>query len=231
MAKKDTKRRIADAFVAKVKETSLSQVRIADLIAELGVNRNTFYYHFASKYDVAMWVLRVDLARELSDALPASQLISAPFKEGDDELLPYYVHKEIGARTLDSTPFFKALIRCTLGDAAFYRKLFNVREVEFLAQAEQLWAPALCDDIGFILDKRYMPDATRRLLVDSAMHTMLAFVMHVLENPKDAEVLLDDAANPFWNIIHESLHYAIQRHPINRKTPPPAHRHQNTNWG
>ncbi len=218
VAKRDTRQRIADEFVTRVRETSLSQVRIADLISSLGINRNTFYYHFASKYDVAMWVLRTRLASELRDALPASKLVSAPFKEGDRESLPYYVHIEIGARMLDSEPFFRAMGRCVLSDTAFYRKLFNAHEVEFLTQVKHLWTPAFYDDIGFILDRRHMPDATRRMLGTLSAHIMLAYVMHLLENANEGDILLDREANPFGNILQESLHSAIQRHPINRRT-------------
>ncbi len=220
--KKDTKQEISDEFVAMVKKTSLSQVRIADLIANLGINRNTFYYHFASKYDVAMWILRNDLAHELRDILPASKLISAPFKENSKESLPYYVHVETGARMLDCSPFLKALSQCVLSDITFYRKLFNKREIEFLTQVELLWEPAFYNDISFVLDNRYMPEATQQILAKMSTHCVLTFITNLLENPSKVEILLNDELNPFLNFCLESLHFAIQKHPINKRTPPPT---------
>ena len=216
--KKDTKQGISNEFVAMVKKTSLSQVRIADLITNLGINRNTFYYHFTSKYDVALWVLRSDLARELRNMLPASKLISAPFKEGSKESLPYYVRVETGARMLDCTPFLKALSQCVLSDVAFYRKLFNKREIEFLTQVELLLEPAFYNDISFVLDKRYMPEMTQQMLAKMSTNCVLTFIVHLLENPGKAEILLDDELNPFLNFVLESLHFAIQKHPINKRS-------------
>lgn len=221
MAKKDAKERIVEAFIEAVRTSSLSGVRIADLISSLGINRNTFYYHFSSKYDVAMWVLRRDLARALQDELPSRLLIDAPVKEGSSETLPYYMRHEIAARTLDGAPFFRAFCKCMLSNAPFYRKLFDVREAEFIEQVERLWEPAFYDDVNFILDKRYMPEETKRFLASMSVHHMIARIEYALQHPADENILLDDEANPFWNLLHESLHFAIQKHPINRRTPHP----------
>lgn len=222
MAKKDAKDRIVDAFIQAVKSSSLSSVRIADLISSLGINRNTFYYHFSSKYDVAMWILRRDLARELQDELPSRLLITAPVRDEGNEMLPYYVRNEIAARTLDGAPFFRAFCKCVLNDAAFYRKLFDIHESEFIEQVARLWRPAFYDDVNFILDKRYMPEETKRFLAAMAVYHMISRIEYVLANPADIDVIMDDEANPFWNILHESLHFAIQKHPINKRTPPPS---------
>ena len=128
MPKRDTRAEIATAFKESVRKTSLSQTRVADLISELSVNRNTFYYHFGSKYDVAMWIFRTSLAAKLRHDFPESQLVSAPFSStgaGKDSL-PYYVHKETGARTLDTSGYYKALVATVLEDpistASFLRR-------------------------------------------------------------------------------------------------------------
>lgn len=220
MVKRDTKLLIADAFVKMVKNSSLSQARIADLIGDLGINRNTFYYHFNSKYDIALWILRVHLAQELRRSLPEKHLVCNPTQDELRESLPYYVHIEVGARTLDGAPFFKALALCVLSDSDFYRKLFAPQEIDFRQQVVRLWRPAFYNDIEFILDKRYMPETTKRLLADTCANTMVAAVGYLLANVQDAESLLDETMNPFWNLLHESLHNAIQVHPINRKNPP-----------
>lgn len=216
MGRTDTKVLIAEKFIPAVEQASLGKVRVADLISALGINRNTFYYHFANKYDVAMWILRHDLARELRNSLPERRLVCCPLGDEDDEDLPYFVHYEIGAHMLDGSLFFKSLARCVLSKPVFYRKLFNAYEVEFLKAVDRLWQPAFRTDIEFILGKRYIPEATKRFLTHSATQTMIAMTSYLLEHPADASVLLDNASNPFWNIVHETLHRAIQEHPINR---------------
>lgn len=218
MPKRDTRAEIATAFKESVRKTSLSQTRVADLISELGVNRNTFYYHFGSKYDVAMWIFRTSLAAKLRHDFPESQLVSASFSStgaGKDSL-PYYVHKETGARTLDTSGYYKALVATVLEDPDFYRKLFTPREHEFIQQVAGTLIPAFKDDIDFILDGRYMPDETKALLADPCAHQAISLVEFFLVNRGSTQTLLDEHMNPFWNIIQESLYTAIQEHPINR---------------
>lgn len=218
MAKRDTRAEIAAAFKESVCKTSLSQTRIADLISQLGINRNTFYYHFGSKYDVAMWIFRSSLAAKLRHDFPESQLVCAPFSEtgAGKEALAYYVHKETGARTLDSSAYYKILVNTVLEEPDFYRKLFNEREHEFIQQIVDMLAPAFTSDIDFILDGRYMPDEVKALLADGCAHQVVAFVGFFLKNRANTQVLLDGHLNPFWNILQESLYAAIQEHPINR---------------
>ncbi len=218
MTKRDTRTEIANAFKESVRKTSLSQTRIADLIAQLGINRNTFYYHFGSKYDVAMWIFRTSLATKLRHDFPESQLVCSPFSEtgaGKDSLA-YYVHKETGARTLDSGDYYKILVNTVLEDSDFYRKLFNEREVEFMQQIVDMYAPAFTNDIDFILDGRYMPNETKAMLAEVYARQVVTFIGFFLKNRASVQTLLDEHMNPFWNIIQESLYNAIQEHPINR---------------
>lgn len=212
---------ITEAFVSMVEETSLSRTRIADIIEKLAINRNTFYYYFSGKYEVALWVLRSDLDAELRALFPDKELVSAPFetKRGSEKPLAYYVHVETGARTLDCSEFLKAFVRCMLRRREFYRKVFDIRELEFWQCAVNLYYPALENDIRFILDGRYMPDETKRMLALQATRHVLSTIAFCLESGEH-EALLDDKTNPFWNIIHESLYAAIQSHPINRYIDP-----------
>ncbi len=215
--KRDTRQSITDTFISMVEASSLSQVRIADLIAALNINRNTFYYHFSSKYELALWVFRCDLDKELRASLPARDLICAQLECKGATVQPYayYVHVETGARTLDCSGFLKALARCTLNRPDFYRKLFDMHELDFGQCLANLYRPAVLDDIRFILNGRYMPDETQRMLALLGTRYILSTISFCLESTDPAS-LLDDRANPFWNIVHESLYNAIQAHPINR---------------
>lgn len=216
MAKRDTRQLIAEAFVDAVRETSLSRVRIADLIEELGINRNTYYYHFSSKHETALWVFRCALSRKLEEALPESQLIRTPFSKRIPQELALYSHVEIGARTLDSTLFTKSLLESVADDVDFYRKLFTVHEPEFVSAVEQLYYPLLESDVKFILDGRYMPPETLHMLVTLSVRYITSAVEFFLHNPSIQQGLLDDRVNPFGNALQESLCTLIQAHPINR---------------
>lgn len=218
--KRNTRQDIVDAFIAAVEQTSLSKVRIADLIAGLGINRNTFYYHFSNKYDVAIWVLRTELDAQLRAAVPARNLVCSRFLDNDPESAPlaYYVHVETGARTLDASEFMRALVRCTQKRPLFYRKLFSPHELDFQRRVGMMYQPVIERDIDFILDGRYMPQVTKRMISQSVARSIVFAARFCLEDSEGA-LMLDERINPFWNIIHESLYNAIQQHPINRYTP------------
>lgn len=234
--RRNTRQDIVDAFILAVEQSSLSKLRIADLIAELGINRNTFYYHFSSKYDVALLVLCADLDSELRSALPERNLIYCKFSENELNKFPlaYYTHVETGARTLDSSVFMRSFVHCTLKRPLFYRKLFSDDELDFRQHLDTLYKPAVERDIEFILDGRYMPPVTKRMLTQMATRYISSVTRFCLKDC-EGDLMLDDRVNPFWNIIHESLYNAIQTHPINRyvshsngsiakeneKTPPP----------
>lgn len=211
------KQAIVDAFIEKVENESLRTVQVAKLIKELAVNRNTFYYHFPSKYDVALYVFRIDLAARLSEAFPESELVYAPFGQGSDACdLPFYVHREIGARTLDFGDFFKELVRCVLGRPQFYRNLFNRKEPEFKALIDALYRPAVANDLTFVLGGRYLPTSTFHYFECKYTDLIYETAEYYLKHTHDAECMLSDAVNPFWNMPYESLVYELQMHPINR---------------
>ena len=211
------KQAIVDAFIAKVEAESLRAVQVAKLIKELGVNRNTFYYHFPSKYDVALHVFRVDLAPRLSAAFPEDELVYARFGQGPDACdLPFYVHREIGARTLDFGDFFKELVRCVLARPLFYRNLFNRKEPEFKALIDGLYRPAVSNDLSFVLGGRYLPPSTFHFFECKYTDLIYETAEYYLKHTLDAESMLNDAVNPFWNMPYESLVYELQMHPINR---------------
>ena len=216
MAKRDTRQLITNAFVDVVRKTSLSRVRIADLIEQLGINRNTYYYHFSSKHETALWVFRCALHEQLSALLPASQLISQPFSKRIPQKLALYSHVEIGARTLDASLFTKGLLQCVAADSTFYRKLFTVMEPEFVGTVERMYYPLLVDDITFILDGRYMPPETLAMLATLGARSLVGTVEFFLQNPSMQKDLLDERVNPFANALQESLFEIIQAHPINR---------------
>ena len=217
MTTASAKQLIVDAFIERVEEGSLRSVQIAKLIKELGVNRNTFYYHFTSKYDVALYVFRVDLARELANSFPAYELVNAPLgndsKSGE---LPFYVHREIGARTLDFGDFFKALVRCVLARESFYRKLFDRSESEFRSLVFELYQQSVASDLEFMLGGRYLPPPVFEYFRHRYTELIYDTAAYCLRHSRDGRAMLDGAVNPFWNMPYEALVNAIQTHPIKR---------------
>lgn len=212
-----TKQAIKNSFLKLLNERPLSQVTVKAIVEDCGINRNTFYYHFEGKYDVAMYVFRHDLADELTANVPADRLLEAPLSsEGSPEMLPYYVHFETGARSLDLSDFFKSLVRCVMRRPSFYDKLFNNKEPEFKARINTLYRPAVEDDFKFVLDGRYMPKETFDYLVSRYLDDISFIPSYHLANSAASAQLLDERINPFWNLPYEILPPELQKHPINR---------------
>lgn len=217
MAVNSAKQAIVDALIATVEAGSLRSVQVAKLIKELGINRNTFYYHFPSKYDVALYVFRTDLADALVRAFPEYELVYAPLGPDPQAAeLPFYVHREIGARTLDFGDFFKTLVRCVLARPQFYGKVFERRESEFRALVYELYRPAVTADLKFVLGGRYMPPSTFDFFCHRYTHLVYETAEYYLKHSRDAETMLDNAVNPFWNMPYESLVHSLQMHTIPR---------------
>lgn len=217
MVDTNTKQTIVNAFIDKVSVDSLRGVHVAKLIKELGINRNTFYYHFDSKFDVALYVFRVDLAWQLRETFPADELISLPVDtKRKSETLPYYIHCEVGAHTLDVSGFYKAIVRCVLGRPSFYKSLFDFSQLEFRMCFEGLYRPAITSDLKFVLGGRYLPQSVFDYFVDYYTRYPFQIAEYYLRHSSVAEEMLDDKVNPFWNMPYETLSRALQSHVVYR---------------
>ncbi len=217
MAKRNTRQAIVELFIQRVEEASLTRVHVADLISELGLNRNTFYYHFPSKQDLAMGIFLEDLDVRLRDNFKPHclEFTALEGKAQKGREYAFYAHVETGAHMLDSSEFMRCLLSALGSRRAFYRRLFDKRELDFLISMRNLYQPQYLKDIEFILGGRYMPDQTKNLLATQSMNSLAATIECYLGEADDS--LLDDAVNPFLNLVNESLNQAILTHPINRR--------------
>ncbi len=212
--KSDTRKQIADEFKRMVIETSLSKVRIAELINSLDINRNTFYYYYGSKLDVAYWIFRWDLSQALENELPSSLLVysDCELKDGSSESLAFWTHVETGARTLDTTKFFHALIHCLASNIPFYRKVFDPHELEFNDWLCGLWTAAGKKDIDFILSGRPMNRSIRNYLAQTYANQAISQARTVLL-PEYAEILEEPEKYAYWNAASDGLRDSIERNP------------------
>ncbi len=64
----ETKKKIFNAFVDMMKDTSIHQISISELCKKAGINRTTFYNHFGSQYDVLNEIIDLYL-HELEEML------------------------------------------------------------------------------------------------------------------------------------------------------------------
>lgn len=53
----NTKKALAEALKRIMRKKSFSKITVSEIIADCGVNRKTFYYHFEDKYALLKWML------------------------------------------------------------------------------------------------------------------------------------------------------------------------------
>lgn len=61
LMKERTKAMFAEALLHTIETKELSKIRVLELCALCGTDRQTFYYHFRDKYDLVAWIYESDL--------------------------------------------------------------------------------------------------------------------------------------------------------------------------
>lgn len=219
-SKRDLKQEIADAFIEIAIQNGPDKVCVLDITKAVGINKNSFYYHFASKYHVAYWIFRSDMANMLNEHFESDQLVY--LEEGSDKEsksrfsgLPYYVRIPQGARMLDQGPFFKQTILCLRKRREFYSSMLQDSSLDNLkSYMEALYQPAFNHDIELLAAGRYLPPMTQKFLAGCYLKMFLGMVEELVCQRDMPEELLNDEKNPFWNLATESISEAIRNHPI-----------------
>ncbi len=55
------KNALAQAFESLLNDKPLTSISVKDISSKIGVSRNTFYYHFADKYELINWIFDRDI--------------------------------------------------------------------------------------------------------------------------------------------------------------------------
>lgn len=56
-----TKRALSDALKALMRKEPFAKITVADICEQCGMNRKSFYYHFADKYELMNWIFDMDV--------------------------------------------------------------------------------------------------------------------------------------------------------------------------
>jgi AcrR family transcriptional regulator len=191
-----------------VVEHPLEKVSVSDVVEASGRNRKTFYYHFADKHALIVWVFRSDLARELKRRCASDDLVFET--KGDWAEFPYYTFIKDGVRSINGAPFFQALGACVDARRPYYGKVLQDASSDGLsAYLHHLYVPALRDDIDFILSNRMMHEDNARFLAEFYTGAFIAYLSRRASAHDDNPVFQD--AGPFANIIHAAIAEEITR--------------------
>lgn len=67
MIREATKQQFAEALKKLVKIKDFQKIRVIELCKYCGTERQTFYYHFKDKYDLAAWIFLKDMERSVRE--------------------------------------------------------------------------------------------------------------------------------------------------------------------
>lgn len=212
MASLKTKLLFAHVFVGLVESRPVDQVTVSDLVEAAQKNRKTFYYHFADKRELGIWIFRYDLANQLRLRVDEENLVFQEERESgtaDMTPFPYYTHIRVGIRTLDAAPFYRSCAAVLEGRRAYYRQMLRCQGDDGLSEyLFNLFEPALRRDIGFILGGRQLEERHQRFLSEFYTGAFIDYLTRRLLHA-DGPILAD--AGPFSNIIQTSIAEEIRK--------------------
>lgn len=184
----NTKKAIAASLKKKMAQKPLSKITVSEIIADCGVNRKTFYYHFEDIYALLKWILeeeaievvkRFDLLVEPEEAITfvidyvnANKhiLCCAYDSMGREEMKRFFYADLIGVASSIiegveqelgiSTPIhFKKLL------IAFYTEAMVGMLVDYFQAPEKYDRESLVQDLLFILQNS-IPNLLREKAVE-----------------------------------------------------------------
>jgi AcrR family transcriptional regulator len=108
-------------------------ITIKELCQLCDINRNTFYYHFASLDYLILWGFRKGLSTILNARFEKNSLV---YDTGsvleDDWGFAYYVDARNSQRDLELTGFWRALYEYLITDAQYFKTVFKCQGGAFL---------------------------------------------------------------------------------------------------
>ena len=211
-----TKELLANAFIESCQKVSFDKISIADIVTPLGLNRNTFYYHFVDRSELIQWIYRRDIALQLKKLTELKNLIYLNEEKGVCSEFPYYVFIKSGIRSIDNSPFFSAFNACLQNRRKYYANIFSGEErSSFESYLYALYLPALTKDIEFILSKRYLNQEDLSFLAEFYTGAFLSYFKRRLYDKKATDYTT--GMGSFGNIIHSSLEQEIREQQLSRR--------------
>lgn len=95
-----TKEAIAQALESLLEKRSIEKITVKDIVAECGINRQTFYYHFHDIYDLMEWALMQSIEKYAARNFTGEQ----DWREKVKLLFHYfYIHRVMILHGYDAT--------------------------------------------------------------------------------------------------------------------------------
>lgn len=110
-----TKEAIAQALESLLEKRSIEKITVKDIVAECGINRQTFYYHFHDIYGLMEWALTENIEKYAAQNFTGEQ----DWREKVKLLFHYfYIHRAIILHGYDATnrmQYERVMVKWVLG--------------------------------------------------------------------------------------------------------------------
>ena len=200
----DTRAAIATEF-KKLVVHETNKATVSSIAKKCGISRKAFYYHFSDTCELSKWIYRCELGSLLLEHCPPRNLVYLPVETRlKYPEYPFYAHKHIGIRQVDSSQFFDLLKRYLEENRSYYKMLFwSERNHGLQKYAAKLLQLGFQRDIRYILGGRHLPEnmisQLSRCLANSVIANYLDALLY--SNRSLSTVLPKE----FTNVVNQSL--------------------------
>lgn len=213
-----TRGKLYEAFQLFMTNGDRSKITVSAIIAQAGMNRKTFYNHFATQDELAAWGFRHDLFTELRERFPDKELVVPSVDPYAFDDLPCYVRIPSGALSLDQSTYFTAARTTLARNEAYYIALLKSDLAEeFLRYLVDVLTTLFLEDIDYFLKGRKMPlwaqERIASFFAEGVIHHMAdALVAHRIGVRENQDVA------PLNNMVHESMRSLVETYQSEKST-------------
>ncbi len=220
----EAKMSLAESFIELAETMPIERITVNMIVDQINKHRKTFYYHFANKEQLIVWLFRYELGAALEQQFPKEQLI---FDKDESPLaiFPYYIRNIGEEGRIYNAAFFDTLYRCFESRRTYYRNVFSKLGPGTLEHyLLSLYQPAFEDDIHYLLDREL---DKQEIIIQGEMKNAIsnacsidflarfftgAFVSRHIQCLNYASVgrTISDIA-PYENVIHDSMGWLVHQ--------------------
>ena len=175
-----TRRKLAEVLKDQLRTAPIDRLTVTGLAAAAGINRQTFYYHFADVYDLAVWVFEQELANHIMAHATYDQWA------GGYQSFLHYIRNN------------REQVMAVLGSLNH-----RERDAFFLGQFRAMMTPIVAELQGDLV----VSDEDREFVVDHFAATVLGHLLRWLADGarEDPDVLVPKVEKVLRGTVRESL--------------------------
>lgn len=188
-----------------------SKITVSAVIEATGMNRKTFYNHFADLNVMVAWCFRHDMLQALKKRFEPGQLLDPPVDPYLFEGVPFYTRAPSRALSLDQSEYFRAFYDMLNVNQQYYRILLRTDFAPPLRRyLVQVYEGLFYQDVEHFLSGRKMPEDAKRLIArfyaEAVVHNMLDSFLS--DGPRDPDRA--PSYGPIDNLAHENMLHIVE---------------------